>query len=167
MTRPIRLLPLLAASVLMNPIQAPSAEPRPEGSPPYRIVDGKVDESTFLGWRAFHSACHTCHGVDAVGTDVAPNLVERVRSMSAHDFSIKVLTSYRIVVPEGEARADDPTAVREAFVQEVLRRERGELVMPAWEGESKIQPHVMDLYAYLKARADGALGPGKPKRIAE
>jgi len=87
--------------------------------------------------------------------------------MSAHDFSIKVLTSYRIVVPEGDARADDPTAVREAFVQEVLRREQGEIVMPAWEGESKIQPHVMDLYAYLRARADGALGPGKPKQIAE
>jgi hypothetical protein len=54
-----------------------------------------ANESTFLGWRAFHSACHACHGVDAVGTDVAPNLVERLKGLSAHDFSVKVLTSYR------------------------------------------------------------------------
>jgi cytochrome c553 len=47
-----------------------SAEPKsPEAEQkPYRVVDGKVDESTYLGWRAFHSACHACHGVDATGT---------------------------------------------------------------------------------------------------
>jgi mono/diheme cytochrome c family protein len=32
---------------------------------PYQIVDGKVDDATFRGWRAFHTACHACHGVDA------------------------------------------------------------------------------------------------------
>lgn len=136
-----------------------------EEKTPYRIVDGKVDESTFLGWRAYHSACHTCHGPDAVGTAVAPSLVERVKSLSARDFSIKVLTSYRIVVPSGDASSDDPTALRGAFLEEILRRERGELVMPAWESEETVRPHVLDLYAYLRARADGALGPGKPQRM--
>lgn len=171
MTTPIRLFPFIATAVaaglLMISAQAPAAERRPEAQLPYRVVDGKVDESTFLGWRAYHSACHTCHGVDAIGTEVAPSLVERVKSLSARDFTIKVLTSYRIVVPESEARADDSSALREAFVEEVLRRERGEVVMPAWEGETRIRPHVLDLYAYLRARADGALGPGKPQRMDE
>lgn len=135
--------------------------------PPYRIVAGKVDESTFLGWRAYHSACHICHGVDAVGTGVAPNLVERVKQLSARDFSVKVLTSYRLVFPSGDLSADDPTAVRSQMVEEVLRRERGELIMPAWEGQQTIRPHILDLYAYLRARADGALGPGKPQRMEQ
>ena len=134
---------------------------------PYRVRDGKVDEATFLGWRAYHSACHTCHGVDGTGTSVAPSLVERVRQLSAEDFSIKVLTSYRLVFESGEVSGDDPTALRRAFLEEVLRRERGELVMPAWEGDSKVRPHLLDLYAYLRARADGVLGAGRPERIAE
>lgn len=133
--------------------------------PPYKVTNGKVDEATFRGWRAFHSACHTCHGVDAVGTDVAPSLVDRVKELSAHDFTVKVLTSYRLVFPAGEVTGDNPTALRSQFVEEVLRRERGELVMPAWEGDPTVRPHVLDIYAYLRARADGALGPGKPERI--
>lgn len=134
---------------------------------PYRVVDGKVDESTFLGWRAFHSACHSCHGVDATGSDIAPNLVERIKQLSARDFSTKVLTSYRIVLPAGEAAGDDATALRNEFVEEVLRRERGELVMPAWETDQRIRPHLLDVYAYLRARADGALGPGKPEQLPD
>jgi hypothetical protein len=89
-----------------------------------------------------------------------------VRDLSAHDFTVKVLTSYRIVLDSAAASADDSTAVREAMVAEVLRRERGVVVMPAWQGDSKVRPHLLDLYAYLKARADGALGPGKPRRLA-
>jgi mono/diheme cytochrome c family protein len=134
---------------------------------PYRVVNGKVDESTFLGWRAFHSACHACHGVDAVGTSIAPSLVERVKQLSARDFTVKVLTSYRLVFPSSEVTGDDPTALRSEFLAEVLRRERGDLVMPAWEGDQTVHPHVLDLYSYLRARADGALGPGRPERIAD
>lgn len=31
------------------------------------------------GWSAYHQNCHGCHGVDAVGTDIAPNLLESVQ----------------------------------------------------------------------------------------
>ena len=134
---------------------------------PYRVVDGKVDRTTFLGWRAFHSGCHACHGVDATGTSVAPNLVERIQQLSARDFSIKVLTSYRLVLPSSEAMSDDRTAIREKFLEEVLRRESGQLIMPAWERDPKMQPYLLDLYAYLRARGDGALGPGKPELISQ
>lgn len=167
MTGKIRLLSSLALFAIVTAATASAAEPRREEKPPYLVVDGKVDDATFLGWRAYHSACHACHGVDATGTEVAPSLVERVKAMSASDFSIKVLTSYRIVVPQSEAFADSSSAVRESFLEEVLRRERGELVMPAWESNTSIHPHVLDLYAYLRARADGALGPGKPQKMNE
>lgn len=168
MTRANRTWTCLFSLVVGLPSLGMTAETQQGASePPYRVVDGKVDESTFLGWRDFHSACHACHGVDAVGTSVAPNLVERVKQLSARDFSVKVLTSYRLVFPSGEVRGDDPTAVRSQFLEEVLRRERGDLIMPAWEGDPNVRPHVLDLYAYLRARADGVLGPEKPEHRAD
>jgi len=133
----------------------------------YRVRNGAVDESTYLGWRTFHSACHGCHGVDATGTEVAPNLVERVRDMSLAQFTAKVLSSYRIVLPASEARGDDSTALREQFLEEVRRRESGQIVMPAWEGDDRAEPYLIDLYRYLRARGDGALGPGEPRQVAE
>jgi len=134
---------------------------------PYVIEDGLVDQSTYLGWRVFHSTCHGCHGVDATGTSVAPNLVEQVKRLSPRDFSIKVLTRYRITVSAQAASADDKSELREAFLQEVLRRERGDVLMPAWEIDPNVQPHVLDIYAYLRARADEALAPGRPQRQSE
>ena len=51
-------------------LRAAGPQSNPEQAP-YRVVDGKVDKTTFLGWRAYHSACHVCHGPDATGTNVA------------------------------------------------------------------------------------------------
>ena len=157
---------LLGASLMMALIvdEAAAAELVP-GS--YKVVRGKVDRGTYLGWKVFHTHCYGCHGVDALGTDVAPSLVERVKLLSPREFAIKVLTRYRIVVPSSEA-GDDQTAFREAIIEEVMKQERGkkgEILMPAWEAKTSVKPHVLDLYAYLSARADGALGPGRPKLL--
>lgn len=137
-----------------------------ESQLPYTVKDGAVDESTWLGWRTFHSACHGCHGVDATGTSVAPSLVERVANLTARDFSVKVLTRYRITSSTQAAGSGDKTELREGILQEVLRREQGEIVMPAWQGDLNVRPHVLDIYAYLRARADGALGRGRPEKLA-
>lgn len=134
---------------------------------PYSVKDGLVDQATYQGWRIFHSTCHGCHGVDGTGTSVAPNLVERIKGLSARDFGIKVLTRYRFTISAQAASGDDRTELREEFIQQVLRRERGDLLMPAWEGDPNVKPHVLDIYAYLRARADGALAPGRPKRRPE
>jgi hypothetical protein len=155
---------LLGASFVMTLIvgEAAAAEPVP-GS--YKVVGNKVDRGTYLGWKVFHSNCYGCHGADAIGTDVAPSLVERVKLLTPREFALKVLTRYRIVVPSSEA-GDDQTAVREAIIEEVIKQERGkkgEILMPAWETKAAVKPHILDLYAYLSARADGALGPGQPK----
>jgi hypothetical protein len=138
----------------------------PPGS--YDIKEGRADVGTYLGWRVFHSTCFTCHGLDALGTNLAPNLVERVRSMTPRQFATKVMTSYRIILPATEAESAE--AYREAIIEEVLRKERGkrgEITMPAWESDLKVKPHILDLYAYLSARADGVLPAGRPKMRLE
>ncbi len=38
--------------------------------------------------------------------------------------------------------------------------------LPAWDRDDKVAPHVLDLYAYLTARACAGLGPGKPRLLA-
>ncbi len=129
----------------------------------YRIEGGRVDRGTYVGWRLFHSACFGCHGVGGVGTTVAPNLLERMANMTPRDFASKVLTSYRLVSPADEESAQ----AREATLEEILKRDRraarGQVLMPAWGGHADVPPHVLDLYAYLSARAAGDLGPGEPK----
>ena len=152
----------------MPPLHAQQRAEPPPGD--YRVVGGKVDRGTFTGWRVFHTACYGCHGVDAVGADLAPNLVERVNTMTPRAFATKVLTSYRIALPASEASTEDRSAVRKAMIEEVMRQERGargQIITPAWEADPKVHPHTLDLFAYLSARADGKLGPGKPTLSVE
>ena len=156
---------LLGALITLPLAAQPNAEPVPGD---YRVIQGKVDRGTYTGWRLFHTTCYGCHGVGGVGTDLAPNLVERVKTLTPRAFATKVLTSYRIVLPANDANTEDRTAMREAMIEEVMRQERGargQIIMPAWEADPKVKPHVLDLFAYLSARADGKLGPGEPKRL--
>ena len=153
-------LTVVAASLFVPPL-AQAAE-LPPGE--YRITKGRVDAGTYNGWRVFHSACFGCHGTGGVGTDLAPSLVERIKTMTPRAFTAKVLTSYRLVPAD-----DDRQAARDALLDEVMKRDRrarGQVVMPAWENDPRVPPHVLDLYAYLNARADGELGPGRPRPAA-
>jgi hypothetical protein len=157
----------LCVSLIAFPFPFPlAAQPTDEPMPgDYRVVDGQVDPGTYSGWRLFHTTCYGCHGVGGGGTDLAPNLLERVKTMTPRGFATKVLTSYRIVLPETDANGSDASAVREAVIEDIMRRRRngrGQVVMPAWRSDASVSPHVLDLYAYLSARADGALGPGEP-----
>jgi hypothetical protein len=134
----------------------------------YRISQGKVDEGTYIGWKLFHSTCYGCHGVDALGTDLAPNLLTSVRKMTPRAFVTKVLTSYRIVLPDTDKPSPDSSNFQDRTIDDILRRDRQSrvrIVMPAWEGDPNINPHVLDLFAYLSARSDGKLGRGQPKRL--
>jgi hypothetical protein len=166
---PLRFAWLAVALACTAPLQA-QARDLPPGE--YRVVNGRVDRGTYTGWRLFHSACQTCHGVDAGGTDIAPNLVERVKTMTPRAFVTKVLTSYRLVPPDEEAgtpsATTSATTQREALIEDILRQQRGgraRVPMPAWQTDAAIEPHVLDIYAYLLARADGKLPPGQPKLI--
>jgi len=165
---PLLLLPLISFQTPANDDQDPESGRETRF---YRVVEGKVDASTFMGWRVFHMNCHTCHGIDAVGTDIAPNLLERLKTMGPDAFAKKVLMRYRISVSMNEASAETGKIVRDAIIEEMVRQQRGaqgEIIMPGWdEFNPGIRYHILDLYAYLKARSDGVLGAGRPEIIKE
>ncbi len=131
------------------------------GAAPYRIADGKVDQRTYAGWRIFQTNCAKCHGPAAAGTEQAPNLLPIVGEMSETRFAGAVLRRYKVVTPSSEAGGE--TGAREALLEEVLSRRQGEIPMPAWDGDPNVRPHILDVYGYLRARADGALGDGRPQ----
>lgn len=133
----------------------------------YRVVDGRVDRGTFAGWRLFQAQCAGCHGTGGVGTDRAPDLTRRIQAYTPRGFATKVLTSYR-VASLSDPSGDEPDAEQERRLENLIkdeRRARGQPVMPAWSADADVPPHVLDLYAYLSARADQAIGPGRPTLI--
>lgn len=126
----------------------------------YIVEDGnKVDDKTYVGWRLFNSTCFVCHGKDATGTDRAPNLLPRMEGMSERAFRKKLLSRYFAKV-----NLDDPDR-RMAFLEQIAKKDAVEFKMPTWDDDPNIRPHISDLYAYLKARSDGALGAVRPQRI--
>jgi mono/diheme cytochrome c family protein len=116
--------------------------------------------SVYMGWRVFQDRCARCHGAAATGAAVGPDLLPRVRDLGQRRFVNVVLGRYEWSLPAAQAGSE--TAAREALIEQLLQRKAGGLVMPAWEGEPRVQAHIVDLYAYLAARADGRQGPGRP-----
>lgn len=117
--------------------------------------------SVYAGWRVFQDRCASCHGTTASGTVAAPDLLLKVREMSVRRFVNLVLTRYDWPLPLPQTRGD--SAAQTALVDSVVQRREGFLVMPAWQDEPRVNAHVVDLYAYLWARAEGTLGVGRPK----
>lgn len=116
--------------------------------------------SLYAGWRVFQDRCAGCHGADANGSPRAPDLLPRVREMGQRRFVSLVLTRYDWPLPAGASRADGPA--REALLTDLEQRRQGGMTMPAWQGEPTVQAHIVDLYAFVSARAQGTLGPGRP-----
>ncbi|KOF17302.1 cytochrome C [Ensifer adhaerens] len=101
----------------------------------YRVVDGKADVRTYNGYRRYHAGCNHCHGPDGVGSTFAPSLVDRPRDIE----------EFRRIVRDGQSSS-------------------GTSVMRAFADDPNFAPYIDDIYAYLQARAEGALGRGRPKR---
>ncbi|HSD60789.1 MAG TPA: c-type cytochrome [Burkholderiales bacterium] len=128
---------------------------------PYRITAGKVDQHTYAGWRIFQNNCAKCHGPSAAGTEQAPNLLPIVAEMSETRFAGVVLRRYKLVTTAGEAGGE--TGARDALLDDILSRKQGNIPMPAWDGDPNVKPHILDLYSYLRARADGAMDDSRPQ----
>jgi mono/diheme cytochrome c family protein len=120
----------------------------------------KPPGSVYLGWRVFQDKCARCHGLDATGAGGGPNLLPRVRGMGPHQFVSAVIRRYDWELPAAQASSEG--AAREALIEKMVRREEYALAMPEWGGEPRVSAHVVDLYAYLSARADGSQPPGRP-----
>ncbi len=121
----------------------------------------KPPGSVYVGWRVFQARCASCHGADANGTVNAPDLLPRVKDMGPRRFAGLVLQRYDWAQPP--AQTNTPGTTRETQVEVVMQRKDAPLTMPAWQGEPVVSAQIMDLYAYLAARAEGTQGPGRPQ----
>ena len=110
-----------------------------DGTPTFKVgPDGTVDWYTYVGFNRYSSECLRCHGPDGMGSTYAPALMESIKRLSYTDFYA--------VVAGGK--------------QNVSASQ--ELVMPA-NGENKnVMCYIDAIYVYLRARADDAIGRGRP-----
>lgn len=116
--------------------------------------------SEYLGWRVFQGKCARCHGEAATGSGQAPNLLVRMTDVGPRRFATLVLLRYDW--DSADPRTRDDREAREALIEEIVRRREKPQPMPAWQGEPSVSAHILDLYAYLAARSEGRLGPGRP-----
>lgn len=111
---------------------------------PYTVEDGKVDKGTYNGYRRFHGVCHTCHGQGAMGSTIAPSLVESLKTLSYEEFKTTVTEGRAATTATGAASA-----------------------MPSFKENKDVMKYLDDIYSYVKARSDGVLGPGRPERLPD
>ena len=95
--------------------------------------------AAYQGWKTFHVYCYRCHGTDAMGSDLAPNL--------RHSVS-----------PAG--------SVTHAVYMQTLREGRLAKGMPAWK-EVLSDEQMENVYAYLMARSKGELAAGRPRQAKQ
>jgi len=141
----VRLLALLVGTValVLGTALVLAAEGNQATEKPYTITDGKVDKKTFNGWRRYTESCLRCHGPDGAGSSYAPSLVDSGKKMTQDEFN-------EIVV-------NGRTNVNAA----------SENVMPPFGEVEDVVTYLDDMWAYLKARADGVLDRGRPPRIGD
>ena len=134
---------LLAVPILggANPVLA--AEADQSAKKPYTIQNGKVDKATYNGWRRYTESCMRCHGPDGAGSSYAPDLVNSVKHMTQDQFNE--------IVVNGKTNVNTAS----------------QNVMPPFGTVEDVMDYLNDIWAYLKARADGALGRGRPPRIGD
>ncbi len=112
-----------------------------DGNPTYKVAaDGTVDWYTYSGYRRYHSECHVCHGPDGMGSTYAPALKDSLKTMSYADF-LGVVASGRKNVSSSQ-----------------------ENVMPAFGDNPNVGCYMDDLYIYLRARANDAVGRVRPAK---
>ena len=112
-----------------------------EGVPTFSVAeDGTVDWYTYSGFRRYHSECHVCHGPDGLGSSYAPALTESLETMEYGEFLQ--------VVAGGRQNVDQTSAS----------------VMPAFGTNRNVMCYIDDIYIYLRARSEGAIGRGRPAK---
>jgi mxaJ protein len=98
-----------------------------------------VSDAAYQGWKWFHVYCYRCHGVDAFGGQLAPDLRHSLGPDGGvtHDLFIRTVTDGRTT--------------------------KG---MPSWKTLLD-STQIEELYAYVKLRSDGTLPPGRPHRASD
>src|SRR4029077_7390984 len=118
-------VPLLAVRTAAEP------SPAPQGAQSARHDSMLVSDAAYQGWKWFHVYCYRCHGTDAFGGQLAPDLRHSVG-------------------PQGNV-------TREGFLRTATdgRPTKG---MPSWKTLLD-STQIEELYTYVKLRSDGTLPP--------
>ncbi len=102
----------------------------------YSVVDGnKLDANSYAGFKLYRNWCARCHGTYGQGM-VGPNLAD----------SLNIITEKEFFDVVGNGKSGTIGS------------------MPAWKANPKVMAGRDQLYAYLMARADGAIGVIKPQK---
>ena len=131
---------LAATGAVLAPQPAMSATDT-AGAKPYTVKDGKVDMGTYKGYLYYGDQCMRCHGPDGLGSSYAPNLTDSLKSMTKEQMQNTVING----------RKEVNTASQK--------------VMPSFGTNEDVVENLDNIYAYLKARSDGALGRGHPEHM--
>jgi methanol metabolism-related c-type cytochrome len=130
---------ILFAAAPSLPIAAQAAD----DPKPYKIENGTVDQGTYNGYRRYGESCLRCHGPDGAGSSYAPNLTESLKHMTKEQFQEVVINGRQNVTTSQDN------------------------VMPAFGTTEDVVEYLDDIYGYLKARSDGVIGRGRPKRAGD
>ncbi len=95
-----------------------------------------VDNDTYQGWKQFELNCARCHGEYGVGTTFAPALIVSLKD----EGTVPSMESFITTVCAG-------------------RPDKG---MPSWCALGLEMDKIQRMYSYLKGRADGKIGAGRP-----
>ena len=126
----------LSSSLLASVVLLGLAMPASADEAPYQVTNGhELDAETYQGFKLYRNWCARCHGTYGQGM-VGPNLAD----------SLNVIT-------------------KDEFFTTVANGKTGTIgSMPAWSANPQVMAGREQLYNYLKARADGAIGEVKPKK---
>jgi methanol metabolism-related c-type cytochrome len=114
------------------------------GNPTYKVQeDGEVDWYTYSGFRRYHSDCHVCHGPAGDGSSFAPALKDSLKRVSYTNF-LGIVASGRKNVTTAQDN-----------------------VMPAFGDNRNVMCYIDDIYIYLRARANDAVGRVRPEKHAD
>jgi mono/diheme cytochrome c family protein len=130
------------AAPAVEPAPPPSA---PAATPPTSAPDTSRDkllvtEIEYQGWRYYSVYCERCHAPDAVGTADAPDLRYSVSPEGG-----VTADSFRVIVRKGTENREEKKVMK--GFEELLDDQR-----------------IDQVYAYIKARSEGRLAPGRPHR---
>jgi methanol metabolism-related c-type cytochrome len=114
-----------------------------DGNPTYKVEpNGTVDWYSYSGYLRYNSVglCIVCHGPDGSGSSFGPSLVDALKTLSYGQFLA--------TVAEGKRNVSAAT----------------EYVMPAFGQNKNVTCYLDDIYIYLRARSNGAIGRGPPEK---
>jgi len=135
----MRWFAVLCLALMLN--GAASAD---DPTPLYTVRDGLyVDRGTYKGFIYYGDQCERCHGPEGSGGTFAPDLTESARKLSQAQFEQIIL----------DGRRNMTTSVHN--------------IMPSFRPNPDVMENLHHIYAYIKARSDGALERGHPEHLED